>query len=207
MKTLKLSAPLAFILMCSLTSCPGHNCPPESDVYSLTMSFQDTAGNDLVKGIKLEEWFPGNVPMEEAQSGSVKSDLYTLDIIISEPCKNFDTNIFNFPARPGVIPDDNSPKLGWSNDYYHKLSIHLRFPADDCPEIKKITYRLKCPYIFGDNETHELVTYWHLSKRDRTGEIYGECYRIEFNGKVFQVTNEQFDWGGHRSVATIIVEM
>lgn len=37
---------------------------------------------------------------------------------------------------------------------------------------------MQCPYIFGDEETHELVTYWDLSEN-----IHAKCYRIEFEGQ------------------------
>jgi hypothetical protein len=196
MKTLKLSGPLALILMCSLTSCPDH-CQPSSVAYWLYVSFQDASGNDLVKGIALEEWYPSNVPVEEAQFGSVKRDLYTLEIIIPEPCKT------NF--RPGVIPDDPSPpELNWHklNNGYYGLSSDFSISVDNCPETKILTYRLKCPYIFGDNETHELVTYWDFPKM-RHGEILAKCYRIELNGSVFtQIVYEQYI-----SIATVILEI
>lgn len=65
MKTLKISGLLALVII-NFTSCDllfGHK-EPEFVVYNLGLSLQDASGNDLVKGIGLEEW-PG-MSMEDA---------------------------------------------------------------------------------------------------------------------------------------------
>jgi hypothetical protein len=188
MKTLKFYGLLA-IVMVSLTSCDQlfGTLPPENVVYNLGFCFQDKSGNDLIKGIGLEEWSPAST-MEDALWGSVKSDLYVLDIIVSEPCSNWDNDIYNAPARPGFEPDVNRPGLSMNrrNDGARYLNNSLSIPVNDCPEEKTLTYKLKCPYIFGDNEIHEFVTYWDVPKKSSSSkytEYYATCNRIVFDGE------------------------
>lgn len=170
MKTLKVIGLLALIM--NLTSCNllfGHD-EPEFASYDLSMSFQDASGNDLVKGIGLN-----------TSSGSVKDSLFTLDIIVSEPCKNWDNKIYNTPARPGFEPDVNRPKLGMVKyNSYSYLTSDFQLPVNDCPEEKMLTYKLRCPHVFGDDAIHEFVTYWEIPK-DKINQA-AKCYRIEFEG-------------------------
>jgi hypothetical protein len=186
MKTLYGFGLLAMALM-NLTSCDSFfgTLPPESVVYNLGLSFQNVSGNDLVKGIGLVEWSP-DTPMEDAQWGTVTPDLYVLDIIVFEPCANWDNEIYNTPARPGFIPDVNRPKLGMqrNNNGICYLNNSFSVPVNDCPEERILTYKLKNPYVFGDEAVHEFVTYWDIPKSNyaHTSERFAKCYRIEFDG-------------------------
>jgi hypothetical protein len=78
MKTVVFSGLSALLMMSSVSSCYlVFNQDPDIVSYPLEISFQDASGNDLVKGISLED-----------QPGSVKHDLYVLDIIASQPCQD-----------------------------------------------------------------------------------------------------------------------
>lgn len=187
MKTLKVYGLLAIAMM-NLTSCDRlfGTLPPETVVYNLGFCFQDASGNDLIKGIGLEEWSPAT-SMEDALWGTVKPDLYVLDIIVSEPCANWDNEIYNTPARPGFSPAVNRPRLSMNrrNDGARYLNNSFSVPVNDCPEEKILTYKLKCPYIFGDDAVHEFVTYWDIPKKSSSSkytEYFAKCYRIEVDG-------------------------
>ena len=207
MKTLKLIG-LLTLVMIDFTSCDKifDRHEPEFVVYNLDLSLRDASGNDLVKGIGLGEWIPRNIPEEQAQSGTVKDDLYVLDIIVSEPCWNWDNNIYNTPARPGFEPDVNRPKLVMSkyNGYYY-LTNDFSVPVNDCPEEKKLTYKLKCPYVFGDEAVHEFVTYWDIPKSNyaHTFERFAKCNRIEFEGN--EIIPTPMDKNEQSYAATIII--
>lgn len=172
------------------SSCNCASQEPASVVYNLGLSFQDASGKDLVKGIELEEWWPTGTSMENTTNGSVKPDLYVLDIILSEPCENWDNDIYNAPARPGFIPDVNRPTLlmkRFKNDSY--LINSFSFWISSCPEEKILTYKLKCPYVFGDEAVHELVTYWDIPDTKSSYNTYfAKCYLIEFEGKAITPT-------------------
>jgi hypothetical protein len=210
MKTLKISGLLVLVIM-NFTSCDlffGHH-EPEFFTYNLGLSFQDASGNDLVKGIGLEWWMDSTfIPEEQAQSGIVKYDLYVLDIIISEPCKNWDSKIYNTPGsdviRPGLVMDRY-------NNGYHYLENDFRLPVKDCPEEKILTYKLKCPYVFGDEAVYEFVTYWDIPKSNyaHTRERFAKCCRIEFGGNEItpQFSKEIYKNGNYVAMIMLSVKM
>ena len=67
------------------------------------------------------------------------------------------------------------------------LSFMINFYRDKKDNnVRKLTYKLKCPHIFGDEETYEFVSYWEL-----TDEKYAKCYLIEFNGR--EITPKTLD--------------
>ena len=118
MKVLKWSGISAIIIMSCLSSCElvfnlfGHH-KPKSVVYLLDLSFQGASGNEPVKGIGLKGWgCPVDIPEKQGQSGSVKDSLFILDIIVSEPCENWDNEIYNALVMPGFTPDVNQPGSG-----------------------------------------------------------------------------------------------
>jgi len=63
----------------------------------------------------------------------------------------------------------------------------------------KLVYQFTCPYVFGDDVEHTIVSYW---KRSESGQM--SCYRVELDGKEFSVTNE--DPLILRSVAWIVLD-
>jgi hypothetical protein len=126
-----------------------------------------------------------------------------LDIINSEPCDKFT------PA-PGVILDPERPHLVmWSYFGYSYFANAYSLSMDRCPGQKLITYKLKCPYVFGDEEIHELVTYWEiLKKEEKWDDAAAKCILIEFEGKEIipmQMNDSYYKSGGH-SLATINIQ-
>ncbi|MDR0894766.1 MAG: hypothetical protein LBN06_05635 [Prevotellaceae bacterium] len=163
---------LLFLLLTTASSCEcifgGHRHPTYYR-YNLSLSFQDASGNDLVKGIE----------SNEALSETV------LDIIVFEPCENWDNRIYNAPARPGVMPDINRPyfivkRYDGVRSY---LENNFSLPMSGCPAEKILTYKLTCPYVFGDEEVHEFVTHWKFIQRKEEQDNFAECYLIEFEGR------------------------
>lgn len=191
MKTLKILSLIALIMLLSSCEPPSHT-EPEFVYYNLYLNFRDRSGNDLVKGIPLS-----------AFSGSVEDSLYTLDIIVSEPCSNWDNDIYNAPAKPGFEPDVNRPRLSLSKyNGYSYLRNQFSLPVNDCPQQEILTYKIKYPYIFGDDEVHELVTYWEIPKDKRNPSA--KCYRIEFEDN--EITPTTMDNYEYNYTAAIILE-
>jgi hypothetical protein len=195
MKTLVFISLLAFVIMTSFSSCDKSSHEPDLVFYNLALNFQDALGNDLVNGIGLDKG-SNSISEEQAQTGYVKRELYTLNIIASQPCEDvIDTKTKHFK------PDD--PQLGMKrfNDCCY-LTNDFGLFTNDCPEEKKLTYRLKCPSVFGDETEHEFVTYWEIPVlQNKFAKAI--CTRIEFEGKVFTPTLTQ---DGYSYRVTIILE-
>ena len=151
-----------------LSSCNlFHREPPMADAYPIAFCFQDASGNNIVEEIKAEQ--SGFIDDKK----NINSNMYSLDIDIQ--------NYINGKVTSGP---HKYPALYVSSlemIMHNKLGICLtnyfaRSSEDN--NVRKLTYNLQCPYIFGDEETHELVTYWELNDN-----IYSKCYRIEFEGQ------------------------
>lgn len=161
MRTIKTLALLS-VLLVTVSSCNflfGNLFNSEDEqlplYYNLALSFRDASGKDLVKDIA-----------EADTLGTVDSEEYALDVAVYDPCSG--------AAIPGVSP---ILMVRYDNDYSYLASSFI-LPASNCAE-KQLTYRLKCPYIFGDDAEHELVTYWSTP----TGNVLATCYSGEFDGK------------------------
>jgi hypothetical protein len=162
-----------------------HDHEPDFVEYNLFFSFRDVAGNDLLKGIGLENWCcPADIPEKQAHSGSVKSDLYVLSIIASNQCEDV-TDSWNTSHGLGkgyrVYNSLGMSRLN-SNSYSY-LTTNCRLAVNDCPDEKVLTYKLKYPYVFGDEAVHEFVTYWEIPKI-RNMSAYAKCTHIEFESRV-----------------------
>ena len=179
MKMLKLFGLLALIIINSFSSCGLFGHEPKSVFYSLVWSFRDASGNDLVKGIGYE-------------SSIVDPDSYVLDFA-SKPCDY-------------AIVDERVPGfgMGWYNGYYC-LTTSYSMLEGDCEE-KMLTYKLQCPYVFGDDVVHEIVTYWENTKFGSDGLFTRAiCNCVELDGRVIPVSQEK-GYRGNYSMVTIILE-
>ena len=170
-------------------------------IHTLYLSFQDASGNDLVKGISTE---PKKI--------TVEPELYTLEI-------DFEDGIPN----PWKYVTKMSLFGGWAIERNLHIAVnenydYLRFTTggsptyaaygddkdkrvDKIPFSEKITFTLKCPYLFDDNVAYEIVTWWKPSKRVQLGGTI--CYCIEFEGKEFiEIITDEYETS---SVATIVL--
>lgn len=183
-KTLRNFSWLMLVIIC-LSSCNlfQRDYPPEIDVYMIALCFQDALGNNVSESIGAKE-LGLETSIGNTNGESVNPDSYLLNIV--------PRNYINGETVPG--PDDPpalySSSLGLIK--HDKLGTCLtnyfsRFRENN--NVRKLTYKLQCPSIFGDKETHELVTYWEL-----TENIYAKCYRIEFKGQeiVPQIIENQY---------------
>ena len=188
MKTLKILGLLASVMM-NFSSCEllfFHKCDDGPGIqvdYKLGLCFQDASGNNLVEGIGLEHWIPSNVPVENATGGGVIPGLYTLDILVSEPSSDIELKF---------LPDRRNLTRYYLRDNWY-LTNDLFLSPDYWKEKQKIIFRLKCPYVFGDEKVREVATYWNVTKTTKPWVKFNtECYRIEFEGKEYEVTNRGY---------------
>lgn len=67
--------------------------------------------------------------------------------------------IYNAPSRPDFEPDVNRPKLTMNNNngiFY--LNNSYSVPAEDCPEQKIPTNKLKVDFVYGGEAVYEFIT-------------------------------------------------
>lgn len=180
MRKLKISG-LLILLSVTVTSCDflfnlfHTQCDLEEyDVYYLALSFQDASGKDLVNGIELKDYATVN-------------PTYNLDIIASEPRES---------------RYDDKLRVKKYNDGYCYLTNYFSVSGEDRPEERKLTYRLQCPHLFGDNDVHYIDTYWDIPKDEEGLNYYAKCTLIEYGGnKIIPHIDED----GQYYVATIIL--
>lgn len=75
---------------------------------------------------------------------------------------------------------------------------------------------MSCPYIYGNEEEHEIVTYWKLIDVDSRPVGYNKdlryCYRIEYDGKELPIrqdrvyVNEELNTGTYATIAAIVLK-
>lgn len=191
----------AFAAMC--VSCSGkYEWVPHS--YNLMMSFVDAEGNDLVAGLE------GIEPEGSIEADFVKPELYTLRTSPSlyDLGAFHNTPLFGFtpvePQDPDTQPELElcHPPTGDISENW-LVAIHMAsVPWYEGDNVKKITYTLTCPHIFGDDAAHDIVAYW----RDPSSgpSYYSVCYKVEVGGKEF--TDIVYDRYGRNVLATIVLD-
>jgi len=137
-----------------------------SCLHDIFLSFQNVSGNDLVKGMNFSGYMtdPG---------GFVKDELYTLEYVLP----HFQSD--RMSLLKGKSFSKIFPELNGNYDY-------LYFAINNGDE--KITIKLTCTHVFGDDTVHEIVTWW--KKTERLGAL---CYRIEFGGKEYNKISYIYD--------------
>ena len=174
---------LVFTIVC-FTSCDKflalfyRDSFPEIHDYNLALFFENPNGENLAEGIELSDCdYDLN---GEIQWGRINPDLYTLEIF---PKNYIDGEELEGPdLYPAVYIREMEVKR-----FEMGLSFMINFYRDKKDNnVRKLIYKLKCPHIFGDEETYEFVSYWEL-----TDEKYAKCYLIEFNGQ--EITPKALD--------------
>ena len=207
MKSIKL---MVLLVVLVVVSCKKNDKADDIEYieysYSLYLSFQDASGNDLVKGIGFQPY--GNYTEEESNGGNVKSDLYTLEVVFPYHWQSLSLHSW-FSFVKGKALKEAYPELKYG-DYdclsFQVSGLAVQYPYGviiRVPFAEKITFKLKCPYIFGDEAEHELVTWWKKKNKEERRPA-ALCYRIELGGREFTEINYSND--KYVSMATVVWE-
>jgi len=191
MKALNGIIRLSLTILC-IFSCELFYSPHDPQPYVLFLSFQDDAGHDLVKGIEFDNWWNETTPYK---AGPVKSSLYTIKLESPNPCNTGKAELILYTPYSGWF--DPSTEYNYLEIYPSVSSITYK---KGCKYDTRITIRLKCPFIFGDDMEHEIVTYWIVNDKRSSTRI--KCSRIELDG----MDNTHIKGiAGSGSLATIIL--
>jgi len=211
MKTIKLICLLSLFVICgcnnsTMNSDTDEKGPKKSDdlyyMYSLYVNIQDASGVDLIRGIESEDWCSNC----DEGIGTVKKDFYSLEVVFPVPCQ--DSYALHNKPRVGYIPDELTPKLGLrklNNRYYLEFSTNTFVNPwgeyENCPPAEKITLKLTCPFLFGDDISREIVTFWQESKIVIGKQL---CSKIEIEG---YTVSSQIEYDkSQNSVASVILK-
>jgi len=160
-----------------------------SCTYFIDINFRDTLGNDLVAPLAKERWTSN--PQKPNWQGEINPDRYSLKIVsqsgdiiandrISGSMKGPSFFSAKYDSRYNLVNDD---ERGW---YY--LEQQLMLPAEIYVLQQKLVYTIVCPTIFGDDLSHELITYWDFSNEDINPplkkEKFPECYGVVFDNQI-----------------------
>jgi len=188
--------------------------PNDSYYHILLLNFQDKSGNDLIKNwhdcIKWDGTSPSNPIL------FIKPELYELEIVVYEDTINYrksgyDTSYGMLLYKGKQLSEEfGFIELNGDYDYLQFRVVYVKTMSVgkdpiELPFAEKIVFKFKCPYLFGNNETHDIITWWKLRSIDLTvfEDPVALCYRIELDGK--EIT-EFYNTYGLYSVATVVLD-
>ena len=207
MKNLKLIALLAVVAI-TLSNC-FHveetesiilDCCNDTYTHTLVLSFQDASGNDLLKHLGESELYSLKTVFEDGIPNH-----YAIPVVnLWSPWTETRETMYNYPYSADYVCFEIRA-YSYKDIFDVKGNLY-----QENPFAEKITFKLKCPYLFEDDATHDIVTWWELVVEGRymteeeiiarnavgiyeVGQYYEykypKCYRMEFGGKEFTVTD------------------
>ena len=158
-------------LMMGLNSCdPDEDVVygPESAKYEVSFSFKDAEGRNLVRDLPLTEWYPKDLPVEQAYQGYLADDSYTVYISPMDvtPPQLYKNKLYMTTADNGEWLLQNE---SFFSDYKEKNQAY--------------TFQIRFAALFGDNEEHELKTYWTIPSEKYYNDHYAICNRAVLDGQ------------------------
>ena len=176
------------IAMCC-TTCTSHI--EFTYTHHIQLGFQDSSGNDLVKGLEYD-WWRSDLYPDEPEFVIVNSDLYTLDIFFTKPCMDpgyhEDCLVFQEAKNKGnTLNLMQMPELAirkYNGLQYLSITL-MSMNTDGCGGVPRdIIFQLTCPHIFGDDKPREIITTWVSSDKVDAGELL--CDYVEFDGERYK---------------------
>ena len=79
---------------------------------------------------------------------------------------------------------ENNP---YDDHYCLALNFYIEPSSTFSSFENKIVFRFKDSSMFGDNEEHEIVTWWKPENDTEQGKLNPICYSVEYDGKEFSV--------------------
>jgi len=204
MKQLKLIALLLLLIYC----CNCSKLPPGHGMldYMLLIDITNVSGEKILKDIPRDNSYylstEGTVPYEFEGYGDLLHEMYTWEIVAPESFRDWVRRVSTEVIQKKTVMAIKGEGQNVANYY---LEVRESSPYNLPPQ-SMIMYKMTCPYIFGDDEEHVIVTYWkpreddllrlkaklHVkSKPFLSDDSYRNyCYRIIIDGEEFPVTQE-----------------
>jgi hypothetical protein len=171
--------------------------------YDLEIGFRNAAGTDLVKGIpnSASEW----TGVDSHEGGAFA----TVDHAAYE-CGEPDMDVKQPKPDPTFI-SGYTWKIGLSRfDGYQCLSFG-EVSSQGLDPVGRMTHKLTCRHIFGDDEQHTIVSYW--KPREDSNESWilpdgtsaeNDCYRVTVDGVEFTAVRKTAGYGVYCVVQAVL---
>lgn len=188
MKTLRY--PIIFaLLVLTLSSCREKESiipdtmPGYLDFYFLQASFKDADGNDLVMPLA-EEYYKSDKG-SLIYSGEVNPEHYSLDIIPFSGGLNEKPVYYasKFDAQHKLLKTSQDGKYIGDGSWYLGSTLVCGSAVTRLPLQETLTFRFKCPMVFGDDYVHEIVAWWEEDIQQGEYTRYPRCVKATFDGK------------------------
>ena len=188
---------LSILLLCLGCTRFSHSSPPWHQ-YHLLLEIHDKKGIDIVKEIPIlpdrgSSWMFMD---KEGWMAGVEPDLCHFDYVVPELCFKFETSAQLVKPHFAIVVTKIADR------YFLLLQAHS---TPSCPPVDIITFKLTCPFIFGDDVEHLIVSYWSpngLKMRPFVNGNHGtqadgffprnECYVISIDDRPWFVKQELF---------------
>lgn len=200
MKTARLVT-LIIVVVTFLSSCDptwdpkdGGFVPPPIDFLNLSITVNDLEGNDLVAPLGKEYYNSGqnnNNFWKEIKPNDFSLYIQLADVQGANTNRNY-LEVGNYDKRFSFCDytDSELAKEGEGNWFLlNSYAVITGEPSRYNP----VTYRIKCPKVFGDDSEHIIEASWKEDIQRRTqGERYYECEKASFDGKEISVKKVKF---------------
>lgn len=141
---------------------------PENAKYEVSFCFKDAEGRNLVRELPLTEWYPKDLPVEQAYQGYLADDSYTVYLSPMDvtPPKLYRGKLYMTTADNGE----------WLLQYESFFSGYEE-------KNQAYTFQIRFPALFGDNGVHEMKTYWTIPSEKYCNSHYAVCNRAVLDGQ------------------------
>jgi hypothetical protein len=159
---------IVYLFLSMLLIISSYGCKEDENIilkthlyyYNIAIAFENQSGENLVEGIPYDE-----------SSNSILNTEYKQTISVAP---EFGSKPHHYTVNePGIWKDEN----GEENFFFTATMYSYVYPM--------VTQKLVCPYIFGDNNEHILVSYWE----DLPDYKY-KCTGFTLDGKEYPIVKE-----------------
>lgn len=153
--------------------------------HYLELGFQDTSGHDLAREFIQQ---PDAIITTDGNGRLINPDLYTLRVVFEDEILNsWKQHSELLPNNSVMLFTDSTHTDDTNGNFVHLIfstfSYKYYFDSNDnktlYPFAEKIIFKLACPYLFGDDAEHDIVTRWERSNPYHSTT----CTHIELDGK------------------------
>jgi len=186
MKTLRYALLLSAMAV-ALASCGIKEVPytgPSTDMLFLCIGVRDSAGNNLVAQLG-DEYYKSD-PNRYKYMNEVNPDKYTLTVMRADGRMDSDPGliVMKFDDQYAACPQKEDDWTYEVSGNWYLVSQVKALAVSDLSLYEPLTYTIKCPSVFGDDDEHTIEAWWKTDTENSTKDIrFFECTKASFDGR------------------------